>query len=81
MDELSVPMKVRQLRPGHSDPRLTMNTYTHMASSDDEGIAEQLGEILDAVGQNADQERKRACLAASPCELNTWRWRGCGGWI
>jgi integrase len=56
MDELSVPMKVRQQRLGHSDPRLTMNTYTHMASSDDERIAEQLGEILDAVGQKHANE-------------------------
>jgi integrase len=58
MDELSVPMKVRQQRLGHSDPRLTMNTYTHMASSDDERIAEQLGEILDAVGQNTIETSK-----------------------
>ena len=58
MDELSVPMKVRQQRLGHSDPRLTMNTYTHMASSDDERIAEQLGEILDAVGQNTIETTK-----------------------
>jgi hypothetical protein len=58
MDELSVPMKVRQQRLGHSDPRLTMNTYTHMASSDDERTAEQLGEILDAVGQNTIETTK-----------------------
>jgi integrase len=59
MDELSVPMKVRQQRLGHSDPRLTMNTYTHMASSDDERIAEQLAEILDAVGQNDANESNK----------------------
>jgi hypothetical protein len=52
MDELSVPMKVRQQRLGHSHTRRTMNTYSHIASSDDERIAEELGEILDAVGQN-----------------------------
>jgi integrase len=55
MDLLSTPMKVRQERLGHSDPRLTMNVYTHMASADDERIAEQLGDLLvqlDAVGQN-----------------------------
>jgi hypothetical protein len=46
-------MKVRQQRLGHSDPRLTVNTYTHITSSDDERIREQLGEILGAVGQNA----------------------------
>lgn len=51
MDELAVPMKVRQQRLGHSDPRLTMNVYTHMASADDERIAEQLGALLHAVGQ------------------------------
>jgi integrase len=56
MDELQVPMKVRQHRLGHSDPRLTMNTYTHMASADDERIAEQLGEILDAVGRKHEHE-------------------------
>jgi integrase len=56
MDELSVPMKVRQQRLGHSDPRLTMNIYTHMASADDERIAEQLGEILDAVGRKHENE-------------------------
>jgi integrase len=59
MDELSVPMKVRQQRLGHSDPRLTMNTYTHMASSDDERIAEQLAEILDAVGQNDENQSNK----------------------
>jgi integrase len=46
MDLLSTPMKVRQQRLGHSDPRLTMNIYTHMASADDERIAEQLGDLL-----------------------------------
>jgi len=29
-----------------------MNTYTHITSSDGERITEQLGEILDAVGQS-----------------------------
>jgi integrase len=56
MDELSVPMKVRQRRLGHSDPRLTMNVYAHMASADDERIAEQLGEMLYVVGQKQANE-------------------------
>ena len=51
MDGLAAPMKVRQQRLGHSDSRLTMAVYTHMASADDEGIAEQLGDLLDADGQ------------------------------
>ena len=46
MDRLSVPLKVRQERLGHSDPRMTLGTYTHVASADDRRIAEQLGEIL-----------------------------------
>lgn len=56
MDKLSVPMKVRQQRLGHRDSRLTMNTYTHMASVDDERIAEQLGEMLDVVGRKDENE-------------------------
>lgn len=58
MDELSVPMKVRQQRLGHSDPRLTMNVYTRMASADDERIAEQLGDLLDAVGQKRSHDAR-----------------------
>lgn len=46
MDRLSVPLKVRQERLGHSDPRMTLGTYTHVASADDRRIADQLGEIL-----------------------------------
>ncbi len=59
MDELAVPMKVRQQRLGHSDSRLTMDVYTHMASADDERIAEQLGALLDAVGQNDENESNK----------------------
>jgi integrase len=46
MDRLGVPLKVRQQRLGHSDPRLTLGVYTHVASEDDEKIANQLGRIL-----------------------------------
>jgi integrase len=46
MDRLGVPLKVRQQRLGHSDPSLTLGVYTHVASEDDERVAEQLGEIL-----------------------------------
>lgn len=56
MDKLSVPMKVRPQRLGHSDSRLTMNTYTHMASADDERIAEQLSEMLDVVERKHENE-------------------------
>jgi integrase len=46
MDRLSVPLKVRQERLGHSDPSLTLGVYTHVASEDDARIAEQLDAIL-----------------------------------
>ena len=46
MDRLGVPLKVRQQRLGHSDPHLTLGTYTHVASEDDAKIAQQLGKIL-----------------------------------
>jgi integrase len=46
MDRLGVPLKVRQQRLGHSDPRLTLGVYTHVASEDDAKIARQLGRIL-----------------------------------
>ena len=46
MDRFNTPMKVRQQRLGHSDPRTTLGTYTHAASEDDRRIAEQLGAIL-----------------------------------
>ena len=46
MDRLGVPLKVRQQRLGHSDPRLTLGVYTHVASEDDAKIAGQLGRIL-----------------------------------
>ncbi|MFZ0465893.1 MAG: tyrosine-type recombinase/integrase, partial [Candidatus Acidiferrales bacterium] len=46
MDRLNVPMKVRQERLGHSDPRITLGTYTHTVSEDHRRVAVQLGEIL-----------------------------------
>lgn len=61
MDRLQVPLKVRQERLGHSDPRLTLGVYTHVASEDDSRVAFQLGEllgpagILDSVGPNAQK--------------------------
>ena len=41
-----------------------------MASSDDERIAEQLGEILDAVGQNAVEIAKGKGLAVRQALVN-----------
>jgi len=49
MDRLGAPLKVRQERLGHSDPRLTLSVYTHVASEDDARIAERLGELLSGI--------------------------------
>jgi integrase len=49
MDRLRVPLKVRQERLGHSDPRLTLGVYTHVASEDDTRTAAQLGELLSGI--------------------------------
>jgi integrase len=46
MDTLAVPMKVRQQRLGHSDIKLTMNVYTHVASEDDARTAEEIAGVL-----------------------------------
>ena len=46
MYHLSVPLKVRQQRLGHSDPSLTLGVYTHVSSADDECCAEQLDALL-----------------------------------
>lgn len=46
MDRLSVPLKVRQQRLGHSDPSLTLGVYTHVSSEDDLRCVEQLDVML-----------------------------------
>jgi integrase len=59
MDRLAVPMKVRQQRLGHSDPRMTLGVYTHVVGEDSETTAQQIGalvwnqkpKILDADGR------------------------------
>jgi len=58
MDRLGAPLKVRQERLGHSDPRITQTIYTHVASEDSRRVAAQLGEavwgILDANGRKKE---------------------------
>jgi len=46
MDKLNVPVKVRQQRLGHTDARITLDTYTHAVTADERQFAGQLGEIL-----------------------------------
>jgi integrase len=45
LDRLKTPMKVRQERLGHVDPKTTMN-YTHLVSEDDRLLAAKLGEFF-----------------------------------
>jgi integrase len=47
MDRLGVPLKVRQERMGHTDPRLTLTAYTQPVSEDERRFVTQLaGSIL-----------------------------------
>lgn len=75
MDRLQVPLKVRQERLGHSDPRLTLGVYTHVTSEDDVRVASKLGEllgpaeILDSVGPSAQKE-----LASPDREIGQGQW-------
>lgn len=46
LDSLRAPMKLRQDRLGHSDPKTTM-LYTHAVSEDERLTAEQLGDLLE----------------------------------
>jgi integrase len=50
MDRLNTPLKLRQQRLGHSDSKMTLGVYSHVAKEDDVRIAAQLGEILDPSG-------------------------------
>jgi integrase len=46
MDRQGVPLAVRSRRLGHSDVRLTLNTYTHAISEDERRFVSELGRIL-----------------------------------
>jgi integrase len=46
LDSLRAPMKVRQDRLGHADPKTTM-LYTHAVSADERSTAEQLGALFE----------------------------------
>jgi integrase len=46
MDQLGVPLRVRQDRLGHCDAALTIGTYTHAASEDHRAAAQKIGAIL-----------------------------------
>ena len=65
-DRLGVPLKVRQQRLGHTDPSLTLDVYTHVASEDDVPFAEQLGAILRPNAPELEKER------ALPVQQGPW---------
>jgi integrase len=46
LDQMNVPVKVRQQRLGHTSAELTLNTYTHAITSDERKFVDELGEIL-----------------------------------
>jgi integrase len=48
LDQMHVPVKVRQQRLGHTSAELTLNTYTHAITSDERKFVDELGTILHA---------------------------------
>ena len=46
MDRLSIPIRIRQERLGHSNPGITLGTYTHFAEEDSRTAANKLGEVV-----------------------------------
>ncbi len=72
VDRFGTPLKVRQERLGHSDPRLTQTIYTHVASEDSRKVAGQLGDavwgILDAIGRK--NEDSLEVEAPQPFRIN-----------
>jgi len=46
MDRFAVPLKVRQERMGHSDPRLTLTAYTRPVSEDERQFVVRMGSAL-----------------------------------
>ena len=66
MDALNAPVKIRQQRLGHTDSRVTLDTYTHVGA-DERQLAKQLGEVLwRSVAENEKglQFRKPEALVA-----------------
>jgi len=68
MDRLGVPLKVRQQRLGHSDPRLTLEVHTHVASEDDVRFAAQLDGILHPIA--AKNEKPEPAAVANSGFIN-----------
>lgn len=68
MDRLGVPLKVRQERMGHTDPRLTLTAYTQPVSEDERRFVTQLaGSILpiDLDANRLQKERAEVGMIAN----------------
>jgi len=72
LDRLQAPVKIRQVRLGHSDPKVTLNTYTHIASEDEKRIAVELGGILDLQLDlnHAENKKPESAPIANPGYIN-----------
>lgn len=46
LDQIGAPLKVRQKRMGHADPRVTLTSYTHAVSGDDRDVAGKIDRIF-----------------------------------
>jgi len=64
LDHLHAPMKVRQDRLGHADPRTIMG-YTHVIGDDHRKVAEQLGEFFAQVRLNLPKYKNGSRVDAS----------------
>jgi integrase len=64
LDHLHAPMKVRQDRLGHADPRTTMG-YTHVIGDDHRKVAEQLGEFFAQVRLNLPKYKNGSGVVTS----------------
>jgi integrase len=74
MDSKNVPVKTRQTRLGHDDPRMTLGMrsksgYTHMIGEDDRRVAAMFGDMFSQVlcpdvskGDNAPAQVKQASV-------------------
>jgi len=60
MDRLGTPLKLRQQRLGHTDSRLTLDVYTHVASEDARRVAGQLGDAIWGVLDANGREKQKA---------------------
>lgn len=58
MDRLGVPLKVRQERMGHTDPRLTLTAYTQPVSEDERRFVTQLARTILPIDLDANRLQK-----------------------